>query len=58
MNAQLALALLALGPVKTSLAETAPAADPQPASSTTAKAPPKDVRDPIAFLAREWLAKR
>jgi hypothetical protein len=57
MNTQLALALLALGPVKSGLAAPAPSAEPQPASSL-ATTPAKDARDPIAFLAREWLAKR
>lgn len=55
MNAQLALALLALGPAKTSPAVPATSTQPAPAM-TAAKA--KDARDPIAFLAREWLAKR
>ena len=57
MNAQLALALLALGPVKSGLAAPAPSTEPQPAPSL-ATPQPKDARDPIAFLAREWLAKR
>ena len=54
MKAQLALALLAVGPLKGSVA---PAAAPAAASEKKC-AGTKDPRDPIAFLAREWLAKR
>jgi hypothetical protein len=50
VNAQLALALLALGP---GVLHTKPGAGAAKASEA-AKAP----RDPIASLAREWLAKR
>lgn len=57
MNAQLALALLALGPIKTGVA--AGGAGAAPAQPAAAAAPTsKDARDPIASLAREWLAKR
>lgn len=57
MNAQLALALLALGPIKTGLA--AAAAGTPPAQPTAPAAPTsKDARDKVASLAREWLAKR
>ncbi len=55
MNAQLALALLALGPIKTGIAPASVGA-PQPASAAAPTS--KDARDPIASLAREWLAKR
>jgi hypothetical protein len=53
VKAQLALALLAIGPMKSGMAPAAPAIQPDKPSAET-----KDSRDPIAFLAREWLAKR
>lgn len=57
MNAQLALALLALGPMKTGITPTGVAA-PEPTQPPAAAASSKDARDPIALLAKEWLAKR
>ena len=53
MKAQLALALLAVGPLKNGAMAPSPA--PQ---ADKARVEKKDARDPIAFLAREWLAKR
>lgn len=56
VNAQLALALLAVGPLKSSLAPaTAPSRPDQPLSARPAET---RVEDRIAGLAREWLRKR
>jgi len=52
VKAQLALALLAVGPLKGSTLKAATAA------ASEKKVETKDPRDPIAVLAREWLAKR
>jgi hypothetical protein len=52
VKAQLALALLAVGPLKGG------AAPVPPVRTGTPRAETKDARDPIAFLAREWLSKR
>jgi hypothetical protein len=54
VSAQLALALLAVGPLKSGVLQppAAAPAHPKPAATTEPR------HDPIAFLAREWLAKR
>lgn len=58
MNGQLALALLALGSIKTGLIQAFPVAG-RPASERPATAAAvENAPDPIAFLAREWLARR
>jgi hypothetical protein len=54
VKAQLALALLAVGPLKSGTLKAAATA----AASDKKGVETKDPRDPIAVLAREWLAKR
>lgn len=59
MNGPLALALLALGPLKAGLGQPPFRGLPPPVGRpTTASAPTNDARDPIASLAQEWLLKR
>ena len=60
MSGPLTLALLALGPRKAGLSQP-PAVGVLPPLITrpaSAALPAKDVRDPIASLAQEWLLKR
>ena len=55
MSAQVALALLAVGALKSG---TLPADRTVPSAAAKPALPSREPHDPIAFLAREWLARR
>lgn len=57
MSAQLALALLALGPLKASLATPPAGVRPKDGRPSASRSEPR-LEDHIAGLAQEWLKKR